>query len=156
MALINQNVGTGNIDYARRVKSVRVGVVGAGFAGENHARVYSESPIAELTAIVDLKPERARDIAKKYGAKSWYTSVHEMLEKQDIDAVSVTTPEAFHKGPAVAAEMAKKHVFVEKPIADTMADAIAIVDLARKNKIKLMVGYILRFDPRYAEAKKTN
>ncbi len=136
------------------MEKVKVGVVGAGFFGENHARVYSESLLAELTAIVDVNAERARYVAEKYRARSWHTSVHEMLEKEEIDAVSVATPEFHHKEPAVVAAEAGKHVLVEKPIAHTIEDATAIVDSARKNKIKLMVGYLLRFDPRYAEGKK--
>jgi len=136
------------------LEKVRVGVVGAGFFGENHARVYSESLLAELTTIVDVEPERARNVANKYNAKSWYASVDEMLEKEDVDAVSVTTPEFCHREPAVLAAEVGKHVFVEKPIAHTMEDAAAIVDSARKHRIKLMVGYLLRFDPRYAEGKR--
>jgi len=136
------------------MEKVKVGVVGAGYFGENHARVYSENLLAELTAVVDVDSKRAKEVAERYGARSWYTSVHEMLEKEDVDAVSVATPEFSHKEPVLAAAEARKHVFVEKPIAHTMEDATAIVNSARKNKTKLMVGYILRFDARYAEGKR--
>lgn len=136
------------------MEKIKVGVVGAGYFGENHARVYSESLLAELTAIVDLNPERAKNIAEKYNARSWYTSVYEMIRNEDVDAVSIATPEFNHKEPAVAAAEAGKHVFVEKPIAHKMEDATAIADSAKRNKVKLMVGYLLRFDPRYAEGKR--
>jgi len=134
---------------------VKVGVVGLGYFGEKHARVYSESMLADLVSVVDVSPKRAREAAKKYNAKSWYTSVYEMLKKEDVDAVSIATPEQHHKEPSVAAAEAGKHIFLEKPIAHTMEDAFTIVDSAKRHKVKLMIGYLLRFDPRYAEGKSS-
>lgn len=77
-----------------------------------------------------------------------------MLDAEEIDAISVATPEFQHRGPVVAAAEAGKHVFVEKPIAHTIEDALAMAESARGNRIKLMVGYLLRFDPRYVEGKR--
>jgi len=136
------------------MEKVKVGVVGAGYFGEFHARVFAESILAELTAIIDVNQDRAKTIAKRYHAKSWYTSVHDMLKKEDIDAISVVTRENQHKAPVIAAAEAGKHVFVEKPIAHTLEDAKRMIDTTQKHKVKFMVGYLLRFDPRYAEGKR--
>lgn len=134
------------------MKQVKVAVVGAGYFGEYHSRVFSENRLAELTSIVDVRRERARRMAEKYNVKSYYTSLEEMLEKEDIDAVSVATPEFHHMDPVIAAAEDGKHVFVEKPIAHTLSDAEAMIKATKK--VKFMVGYLLRFDPRYAEGKR--
>jgi len=134
-------------------RKVRVAVVGAGLFGELHAHTYSTNPLANLIAIVDRDIERARAVAKKYNANP-YRDVEELLAKDEVDAISVATPEQQHKDPSVAAAKAGKHVLVEKPIAHTLDDAKAMVDTARKSGTKLMVGFILRFDPRYVQAKE--
>jgi predicted dehydrogenase len=135
-------------------RKVRVAVVGAGFFGELHAHTYSSNPLANLVAIVDVDVERAKAVAKTYNVKSYYHDVEELLAKEEVDAISVATPETQHMAPAVAAAKAGKHVLVEKPIAHTLDDAQVMVDTARKSGTKLMVGYILRFDSRYAQAKE--
>jgi predicted dehydrogenase len=133
---------------------VKVGVVGVGYFGERHARAYSENPLAELVSIADTNQARAKEVADRYGAASWYGSVYDLLKGEDVDAVSIATPEQQHMEPAVAAAEAGKHVLVEKPLAHNIDDANAIVDAAKRYGVKLMVGYLLRFDPRYAEGKR--
>jgi len=77
-----------------------------------------------------------------------------MLENEEVDIVSIATPESHHRNPAIAAAEAGKHLFIEKPLAHSMKDAVDIVHSARRHRVKLMVGYLLRFDARYAEGKR--
>jgi predicted dehydrogenase len=133
---------------------VNVAVVGAGFFGEFHARAYSENRNARLVAVVDVDAERARRVAEKYGAEKWFESIYDMLDGCEVDAVSIATPEQHHREPAVAAAKAGKDIFVEKPLAHSLEDGEAIVQEARANGVHLMVGFIMRFDPRYAQGKE--
>ena len=118
------------------MEKVKVGVVGAGYFGEFHARIFAENILSELTAIVDVNQDRAKNIAKRYRAKSWYTSVHDMIMQEDIDAISVVTRENQHLEPVIAAAESGKHVFVEKPIAHTLEDANRMISTTQKHNVK--------------------
>lgn len=133
---------------------VRVGVIGAGLFGETHASVYSELPNVELVAVADMNADRAREVANVCGAKSHYGDWRGLVERDDIDAVSVVTPEGAHRDPVIEAANAGKHVLVEKPIATTLDDADAMIRAAERNDVKLMVGHILRFTPGYVQIKQ--
>ena len=104
------------------MKKLRVGVIGLGFIGGLHARIWAESDIAELAAVADVNGEAAARAAAQYGCAS-YTDYHELLQDPDIDAVDICVPEDFHVAPAVAAAVAKKAILLEKPIAKTAAEA---------------------------------
>ncbi|MBO3803617.1 MAG: Gfo/Idh/MocA family oxidoreductase [Candidatus Brockarchaeota archaeon] len=136
------------------MKEVGIGVIGAGAFGEIHSMVYSELPDAKLVAVADVNAERAREVASRYKAERWYGDWAPLLERKDIDAVSVVTPEGEHRDPAVEAAKAGKHVLVEKPIATSLEDADAMIKAAERNGTKLMVGHILRFAPGYVQIKQ--
>jgi predicted dehydrogenase len=132
---------------------VRLGVIGAGFMGGLHARAAHESHLAEVVAVADIDAGRAEALATNYGGKT-YTGVQEMLERESLDAVVVTTPENDHRQAVVMAAEKGCHVFVEKPIAASLADADAMISACNAAKVKLMVGYILRFEPAYVKIKE--
>ena len=98
-------------------------------------------------------PGRLQEVANRFGVKHTYTDYNELLKNPDIDAVSITTMWDQHVGPTLAALQAGKHVFLEKPMASTVADCNAIVEAANKARGYFMVGHICRFNPRYAAAK---
>ena len=104
------------------MKKLKVGVIGLGFIGGLHARIWAESDIAELAVVADVNGEAADSLAAQYGCKG-YSDYHEMLRDADIDAVDICVPEDFHVAPAVAAAAAKKAILLEKPIAKTAAEA---------------------------------
>jgi predicted dehydrogenase len=134
------------------VTPLRVGVVGAGVMGERHARIYASLPDVELAAVCDTREDVARRLARETGAAAC-TDFRVLLARDDVDAVSVCTPDGDHRGPCEAAARAGKHVLVEKPIATTVADGEAMIEAAAKAGVVLLVGHCLRFDPRYHAAR---
>lgn len=125
---------------------VGVGVIGVGRFGENHARAYSESFLSSLVAVADLDDARARSVAAKYGAQTHYNDFRYLLDRSDIQAVSIATPAHAHTEPAIAAAEAGKDILLEKPIADSLEDAEAIVSAAETYGVRLLVGHMLRFE----------
>lgn len=125
-------------------EKVKVGVAGVGSIGKNHARIYSESKAADLVAIYDIDLERAREMSELYGGHPTQ-SLEEFADL--VDAASVATPTKVHREVGTALLQADCHVLVEKPIADSIDDAKALVDLAHEKGKILQVGHIERFNP---------
>jgi predicted dehydrogenase len=135
------------------MRPVRVAVIGAGHMGERHARIYAGLPDVELVAVCDVREGAARELGARVGARAW-TDYRALLGRDDLDAVSVCTPDGLHREPCELALRAGRHVLVEKPIATTVADAVAIADAAARAGAVLLVGHCLRFDPRYDQARQ--
>lgn len=125
---------------------LRLAVVGVGFWGRNHARVYSEIDGVELVAVVD--PDRAarEQTSSKYSCKG-YASVEELLEKEKIDAASVCTPSALHG--EVTSKLVDKgvSVLVEKPFTATLSEGLALYEKIKQKRVFVAVGFIERFNP---------
>ena len=134
-------------------EKIRIGVIGAGIFGSLHARVYKELPTSDLVAIAEIQNQRLSKITATLGVAG-YTDYHDLLSRDDIDAVSICVPDDLHVEPAIAAAEAGKHLLVEKPLAHTPEDCDKIIAAAKSNDVKLMVGHTLRFDPRYVAAKQ--
>jgi predicted dehydrogenase len=132
--------------------NVKVGVIGVGFMGEFHVRVLLEMPGVDLVGIADNNQERAKEIASKYQIGSYYTKPEDLC--QQVEAVVIASPEMAHEEHAVSVLQAGCHVFLEKPLADTLEAGQAIFDQAAKSDRLFMMGYILRFDPRYIKGKE--
>src|SRR5262245_65094013 len=126
------------------MKKLRVGVVGVGHIGSNHARLYAELPSAEFTAVYDVEPVRARTIASKFGA-ACTKSLDEFIGM--IDAASVATPTNTHYEVGRALLTKGKHLLIEKPITDNTAQATELAELAARNGLILQVGHVERFNP---------
>src|SRR6266513_1024151 len=126
------------------MKKIRVGVVGVGHIGSNHARLYPEIPSADFTAVYDLDLGRGNAIGKKFGAAT-ATSLDEFIKM--VDAASVATPTNTHYAVARSLLTKGKHVLVEKPITDNTAHAAKLADLAACNGLTLQVGHVERFNP---------
>lgn len=129
------------------------GLIGAGVFGERHAQAYSRHPAVDLVAVCDLNGARAEEIATKYGAHSSTTNFKELLANPEIKAVSVATPDHLHRDVAVACAEAGKHILVEKPLATTVADAMAITQAARDHNVTLMVDFHNRVNPAMVAAR---
>ena len=133
------------------MNEIRVAVVGAGILGKRHARVFGEIEGARLVAVADHTLERARAAAGGAGA---FTSLEELLGSVECDAVAVATPDHQHRDPVSAALLAGKHVLVEKPLATSVADARAMIELAHVRGLTLQVNYSQRWVPEYAWIKQ--
>lgn len=131
---------------------LRVGVLGLGFMGSMHAQVFSGIPGVRVVAVADASPERCETVAATVGADA-HADYEGVLEREDVDAVSICLPDAAHRQPAVMAAERGKHVFLEKPIATTLADATAIAGATKQNGVVTMLGFLLRYEPRYASVK---
>jgi len=132
---------------------VRFGVIGTGFWGRNHARVLSELSETRLVAVCDLDQARGQSIAKRYEAE-WYSKDEDLLRRKDIDVVCVCTPTTSHAAIALKAAENRKHLLIEKPIADNVDDAKKIVDTCKTLGLKTMTGFIERFNPGTRRLKK--
>ena len=126
------------------MKNLRIGVVGVGHIGSNHARLYAEIPSAEFTAVYDVDPFRSRTI----GANSArHLPNRSMNLSEMVDAASVATPTNTHYDDARALLAKGKHVLVEKPITDNTAHATELAELAALSGLILQVGHVERFNP---------
>lgn len=134
-------------------KTIRVGVIGAGYWGPNIVRNLHEAPGAEAVAVADLSQERLEAIRKRFPAVRVTTDYHELLNDASIDAICVVTPVGTHRKLAEEAFAAGKHVFVEKPLARTVSDAEAIVRAGERAGKTLMVGHTFVYNPAVAVVK---
>lgn len=126
-------------------KKIRFAIVGCGRIAPKHAESIAALPEAELVAVCDILPEQAQNFADKYGAKP-YTNYLEMLQRSDIDVVTIATPSGLHAEIGIAAAEAGKHVLVEKPMAMTLKTADALIAACRKAGVKLGVIHQNRFN----------
>jgi len=121
---------------------VRIGIVGAGWAGRTHAKHYQKLPWVDIVAWADVVPGLAKAAADELGVLAdVYLDYRDMYEKADLDAVSVCTYNMGHRAPAVDALELGKPVLLEKPMAATLEDAQAIMRAADQSRAFLMVGF---------------
>lgn len=135
------------------MKRVGVGVIGTGFWGENQVRVFRQSPIANLVAICDTDKRRAKEIGTKYGVPS-YSDVSKFLREPKLEAITICTPTQTHLKVGSLAIEADKHLLVEKPMTGEERPAEKLLNSARKAGVKLLVGFIERFNPGVKAVKK--
>jgi UDP-N-acetylglucosamine 3-dehydrogenase len=136
------------------MKKIKYGVLGLGWFGEKHLEALSAIPNVEIHSVCTRNAPRLAEVAAKFGAKKSFTDYAQMLADPELEAVSVVTMWDQHAAPAIAALQAGKHVFLEKPMASTVADCDAIVAAVHAARGSFMVGHICRFNPRYAAAKQ--
>jgi len=128
------------------MKKLGVAVIGAGFWGRNHARVFKELEETELLAVCDVNAERAKNVAKQFGAKA-YTDMGKLLKRKDIEAVSMCVWSLNLAKETLKALKAGKHVLVEKPMATNVKQAEKLLEKAKEEKLHLTVGFLMRFIP---------
>lgn len=123
---------------------VKVGIIGTGI-GRYHAKGYVKVPDVEIKAFCDVDIDRARQVADEYGAKDVYTDYEKLLADDEIDAVSVCTPNALHAPMTIAAFQAGKHVICEKPISTNASDAKKMVAAGKESGKVFMMAFNNRF-----------
>lgn len=127
---------------------IRVGVIGVGYLGQHHARIYSElgretGDIA-LTAVVDADKGRAEEIAQKYGGTA-YADYRDMLGQ--VDALSIVTPTTMHHRIAMDCISAGKDLMIEKPITTTIEEAEEVIQASEQAGVIVQIGHLERFNP---------
>lgn len=135
--------------------TARIGVTGVGWwATFNHIPVVQASGVAEIVALCDLDPQRLAIAGEKFGITALYGDVDEMLARERLDGLIVSTPHVAHTQPAIAGLRAGCHVLVEKPMATTAADARAIAAVAKAAGREVMVPTALNFEGYTAAARR--
>lgn len=136
------------------MSKLRVAVIGCGsIAKHRHIPEYAENSNVELVAFVDPVIERAQQYANEHGGQA-FADYKEMLAAVKPDAVSVCTPNYLHAEQTIESAKAGAHVLVEKPMAVTDEEAAAMIEAAKANHVKLMVGHNQRFMPPHQKAKE--
>jgi predicted dehydrogenase len=121
------------------MKKLRVGVVGVGHIGKNHARLYNELSEADFTTIYDIDQSKAERLANEHGVVA-APSLEEFI--RSVDAASIATPTSTHFDIAQTLLRAGKHLLVEKPIAENTAHASELAELAAEQRLILQVGHV--------------
>ena len=133
-------------------RSLRVGVIGVGVMGSNHARVLAELPGVKLVGVADPDRKRCDQVARSLGCASFSDAAD--LVCRGVDAVTIAAPTHLHRDIAIACAGRGIHVLVEKPIASTIEESRAIVAAARRAGVTLMVGHVERFNPAVQSIKR--
>ena len=125
---------------------MRIGLIGAGSVAPLHARAAGLLPDVRMTAVCDVDPDAAAQVAGPIGARA-FTDYRDLLDSGTTDAVIVNTPHSLHRDMAVDAARAGQHILVEKPMAITLADCDAMVEAAERAGVVLRVGHIQHYLP---------
>jgi predicted dehydrogenase len=132
---------------------IRIGVIGLGIMGDLYAKIYSTHPLAQLVAVSSRRQERTDEIRQKYGAGHGYTDYRKMLERRDLDAVVIATPDRHHFAPTRDALRARMHVLVEKPFTTSLKEADELMRIAVQAKRKVQVAFNHRWLSAYYQTK---
>jgi 2-hydroxy-4-carboxymuconate semialdehyde hemiacetal dehydrogenase len=133
---------------------MRIALVGAGAFGEKHLDALKGIEGAEVAVVVSASHEEAHKLAAKHGIADVSDSYDDVLKRDDIDAVILTTPTPLHGRQAIQAMDAGKHVEVEIPVADSWAEAQAVLAKQQETGLVCMVGHTRRFNPSHQWVKK--
>lgn len=125
---------------------LKVGVLGAGHLGKIHLRLLQQSDRYTLVGFYDDNQEYGKKIAEEFGY-TLYPSIAALIE--EVDVIDIVTPTLAHYDCAVQAIQAKKHVFIEKPISNTVEEAMQLIALCRQYGVKGQVGHVERFNPAF-------
>ncbi|WP_062051618.1 Gfo/Idh/MocA family protein [Bacillus sp. JCM 19034] len=123
---------------------LRVGVIGVGSISRSHIQAYKQNEQVELVALCDIHQERLQEKGHEYSVDKLYVDYIELLQQEDIDAVSICTWNNTHAEIAIAALEANKHVLVEKPLSLNVKEALAVQEAARKSDKIVQVGFVRR------------
>lgn len=128
---------------------LRIGVLGAGHLGKIHIKLLSEMPEWDLVGIYDPDEDKAEEACGLYNVNS-FRSIEAMLN--EVDAIDIVTPTLSHFECAEQALRASKHIFIEKPITNTLEEAKKLLELEKEANVKAQVGHVERFNPAFTAA----
>jgi len=134
-------------------RPIRIGLIGAGQRGQQHLEDYQRIPGAEILAIADINEALAQRVAAEFKIPDVYNDYHDLLQRDDLEAVDICLHNNLHRPVAVAAMEAEKHVYCEKPMAGSYADARIMYDTAQALGRKLSIQLFTLFKPETRAAK---
>jgi 2-alkyl-3-oxoalkanoate reductase len=135
-------------------KVLRVALVGCGRISAYHIAALSALPAVEIVAVCDLNEQTARELATRHGIRGCYTDVELMLREAQPDVMHLLTPPQSHLTLARIAARYRVHLYIEKPLAASEADAVAIAELARDAGLKVCPGHSRLFEPVFLEVSR--
>jgi len=130
-----------HVEVGANENMVTIAVVGAGYWGPNLARNFALSDLTHLSWICDLDVDRADRVARHFGEAKVTSDLNEILDDSSVDGVAIATPVATHAAIAEACLKAGKHVLIEKPLAASVSEGAALVELARSEGVVLMTDH---------------
>jgi len=133
------------------MRKAGIGIIGMGRMGNIFSKILSEFNPPRLVAIADIDENKVSKISHQLKVDG-YINYEEMLSREDVNGVVICLPDQLHLKATVSAAKAGKYIFLEKPMATNINDAKIISETVKKENIKLMMGHVLRFDPRYTLA----
>jgi predicted dehydrogenase len=136
------------------VKNLRIGIIGCGKIADGHAEVVKYLDGTELAAVCDREPLLAEQLAVRYGVPAWYGDVGEMLSRERLDVVHITTPPGAHLALTQQCVAAGAHVFLEKPLTFTAPESRALIDVVVAGGRQMTINYWPNFDPPAMQFKK--
>ncbi len=128
---------------------LKIGVIGAGHLGKIHIRLLKEVADFELVGFFDLDEENRIKVAQEFDVKA-FSDMDQLLDL--VDAVDIVTPTLSHYDCAAKALKLSKHVFIEKPVTNTVEEAKKIIELSEEANVKVQVGHVERFNPAFTAA----
>jgi predicted dehydrogenase len=135
------------------MKSLRIGVAGAGGIAQRNAREAAASGVAEIAGVFDINHKAARDMASALKAP-FFATYEDLLASPDVDAVLLSTPHHLHRPMTIQAAAQRKHVLVEKPIANNLTEAEEMIAACRRAGVFLTVNYSFRYLAKVQQARK--
>jgi 2-hydroxy-4-carboxymuconate semialdehyde hemiacetal dehydrogenase len=135
-------------------KTLRIALAGAGAFGQKHLDGLKLIDGVQVTSVVGRELDKTREVAAKYGIGHATTDLNETLRRDDVDAVILCTPTQMHASQAMACMNAGKHVQVEIPLCDKLADGRAVLELQKKTGLVAMCGHTRRFNPSHQYVHK--
>jgi 2-hydroxy-4-carboxymuconate semialdehyde hemiacetal dehydrogenase len=127
--------------------TIKVALAGAGAFGQKHLDALKLIPDVQITSVIGRELDKTKEVAAKYGVQHVTTDLNESLARSDVDAVILCTPTQMHASQTLACLRAGKHVQVEIPLCDVLADGEAVVAEAKKTGLVAMCGHTRRFNP---------
>jgi len=130
------------------MRKLKVGIIGTGWVSGEHMAAYQVNPYTEVVAVCARTVEGAEKKLKEYGfCAKIYTEIEDMLKKEDIDIVSICTPNHFHPEETILVAEYKKHILIEKPAALNEKDLNDMLKAVKKNRVKTLVSFVLHWNP---------
>ena len=133
-------------------KQIHICMVGGGRVGKNHSRAFGYIPDGKIVAVVEPVASVREETVREFGIESQFDSLEAALDNAAFDAVVITTPTPTHLPLTMLAAENKKHVFLEKPMALSIAECDAILKVVEQNSVLLQLGFMRRFDPEFVAA----